>query len=451
VTGASTAPVLAVLQLSDSFADQWARLAATAGTTVRCGGSVAELGRLPDACGILVAAGGVEVDAFGVLPELRGNGGPQVAVVGAETEYRLPVSLVRAGASNYFALPGDLSGLRSWMVECAERVLRCARVQALARAQREQYDFSLLVGESPAFRAALDRAAKVIPRGSATVLITGETGTGKELIAQAIHYNGPRAEGPFVEVNCAALPASLLEAELFGYEKGAFTDARTAKPGLFEAADGGTLFLDEIGDLSLELQAKMLRVLESRRVRRLGSVRDVEVDVRIIAATHVDLPARVKRGEFRKDLFYRLSVVPVELPPLRARGEDVLMLARHFVDRFSREYEIQIPALTPEIHRAILTHAWPGNVRELKNSVERAVLLGEGVLREEDLFLEGLETAQPLPGPIPFPATLDEIMAAAARAMTERCGGNKSQAAKMLGIGRRHLYTLLSSPAGGEG
>jgi DNA-binding NtrC family response regulator len=437
-------PVLAVLQLSDSFADQWARLAATAGAEVRRGGSLAELGSLAEVCGLLVAAGGVEADAFAVLGEAAVREAPEVAVVGAETEYRLPVALVRAGAADYFALPADLSGVRSWMLECAERVLRAARVDELARSRRAQYDFSRMVGESPSFRAALERASRVIPRGAATVLITGETGTGKELLAQAIHYNGPRARGPFVEVNCAALPATLLEAELFGYEKGAFTDARTAKPGLFEAAHGGTLFLDEIGDLSGELQAKLLRVLEGKRVRRLGSVREQEVDVRIVAATHVDLPARVKQGAFRRDLFYRLSVVPVELPSLRDRGQDVLMLARHFLDRFGREYEMPAPELSPEIRSALLVHPWPGNVRELKNSIERALLLGDGVLRREDLFLDlGADATSPT-GPIPFPATLDEVMRAAARAMTERCGGNKSEAARLLGIGRRHLYTLLA-------
>ena len=437
-------PVLAVLQLSDSFADQWARLAATAGASVRCGRSLAELGSLDDACGLLVAAGGVEADAFAVLAEAAVRDGPPAVVVGADTEYRLPVALVRAGAADYFALPPDLGGLRGWMVECAERVLRARRVEELARAQRAQHDFSRMVGESPEFRAALERASRVIPRGSATVLITGETGTGKELLAEAIHYNGPRARGPFVEVNCAALPPTLLEAELFGYEKGAFTDARTAKPGLFEAAHGGTLFLDEIGDLSAELQAKLLRVLEGKRVRRLGSVRDQAVDVRIVAATHVDLPARVKQGTFRRDLFYRLSVVPVELPALRDRGHDVLMLARHFLDRFGREYEMPVPELTPELRDALLAHAWPGNVRELKNSIERALLLGDGALRREDLFLELGVDGVPSTGPIPFPATLEEVMRAAARAMTERCGGNKSEAARLLGIGRRHLYSLLA-------
>ena len=442
-------PTLAVLQLSDSFADQWTKLAASAGASVHLARSLAELGSLASACGLLVAAGGTEAEALEVLRGVPAGEGLKVAVVGAETEYRLPVALVVAGADNYFALPGDLSGLRSWIVECAERSLRVERIRELAEAQREQYDFSRMVGRSAVFRRALTQAAKVIPRGSATVLITGETGTGKDLLAQAIHYNGPRAARPFVEINCAALPASLLEAELFGYERGAFTDARHAKPGLFEAAHQGTLFLDEVGDLSLELQAKLLRVLESKRVRRLGSVRDQEVDARIVAATHVDLIAKVRNGEFRKDLFYRLSVVPLALPALRERGEDVLLLARHFMDRFSREYEIPQPPLTAGIRAALLSHSWLGNVRELRNAVERAMLLGGGELCESDLFLELDAGESSLSGPLPFPATLDEIARAAARATTECCGGNKSEAARVLGIGRKHLYALLDGSGSG--
>lgn len=436
-------PVLAVLQLSDSFGEQWEKLAASAGAAVRPVTSPVEPEALASTCGLLIAAGGVEAEAMEVLRGASPEARLPTAVVGAETEYRLPVALVRAGADGYFALPGDLSGLRAWIVECAERSLRTERVRELAEAQREQYDFSQMVGRSAVFRAALARAAKVIPRSGATVLITGETGTGKDLLAQAIHYNGPRADRPFVEINCAALPASLLEAELFGYERGAFTDARTAKPGLFEAAHQGTLFLDEVGDLSPELQAKLLRVLENKRVRRLGSVRDQEVDARIIAATHVDLTAKVRRGEFRKDLFYRLSVVPLALPALRERGDDVLLLAEHFVRRFSREYDLPEPSLTSEIRDALLCHPWSGNVRELRNAIERAMLLGGGVLCASDLFISLEEDGASSSGPLPFPATLDEITRAAARTMTERCGGNKSQAARALGIGRKHLYALL--------
>jgi transcriptional regulator with PAS, ATPase and Fis domain len=282
----------------------------------------------------------------------------------------------------------------------------------------------------------------VIPRGDATVLITGETGTGKELLAQAIHYNGPRAPHPFMEVNCTALPETLLEAELFGYEKGAFTDARTSKPGLFEAADRGSLFLDEIGDLTLNVQAKLLKVLEEKQVRRLGSIKSLGVDVRVIAATHVDLTAAVAEGRFRADLFYRLNVLPVHLAPLRERQGDLLLLAEHFLDRISEEYDLPRPPLDAATKQAMLAHGWPGNVRELKNAIERAVLLGDGELHVDEL----LPMASPAPagGALPFPASLRKIEAAAARLAVERLEGNKSAAADLLGISRTRLYRLLS-------
>ena len=281
------------------------------------------------------------------------------------------------------------------------------------------------------------------------MLIPGETGTGKELLARAIHYNGPRAARPLVEINCSALPENLLEAELFGYEAGAFTDARTPKPGLLEAANGGTLFLDEVGDLSVNLQGKLLRVLEDKRVRRLGSVRDQEVDVRIIAATHVDLYQAATDGRFRQDLYYRLSVLPIHLPPLRERGDDILLLAGSFLDRFAAQYELPRGNLSSEIKRVLLSYPWPGNVRELRNALERAVLLGDGELRREHLFVGGSSApTMRAPACIPFPASMEMIASAAARAMTEYCGGNKSEAAKALGISRRHLYVLLRN---GEG
>ncbi|HEX2203255.1 MAG TPA: sigma 54-interacting transcriptional regulator, partial [Longimicrobium sp.] len=320
----------------------------------------------------------------------------------------------------------------------------------LAAAERSAFDFSRIIGKSPQLRAALDRAARIIPRDRATVLITGETGTGKELMAQAIHFNGPRAAQPFVELNCNAIPANLLESELFGHEKGAFTDARAAKPGLFEAADGGTLFLDEIGDLPLTLQGKILRALEEKEVRRVGAIRGRNVDVRIIAATHVDLAAAVGKGEFREDLFYRLSVIPIHLPPLRDRGEDVLLVAEHFLRTLSQQYGMRPPAVTPELKRALMAHPWPGNVRELRNSLERALLLGEDRLDPADLFPAGPGTASTaaLGGALPFPASLAEIERAAAFAMMERVAGNKSAAAEALGISRSRLYRLLDGTDG---
>ncbi|MBI4409414.1 MAG: sigma-54-dependent Fis family transcriptional regulator, partial [Gemmatimonadetes bacterium] len=418
-----SAPVLAVLLRTESFARVWPELVGSIGGALRSGGTVAELAPLGEACSVIVALAGAEETAADVLAELRSAGAPECAVVGAAADHRVAARVLRAGAAEYFVLPADQESLRAWLGERVERAAAMERAAALAAYERERYDFSRLIGRSPGLLAALERAAKVIPRGAATVLITGETGTGKELLAQAIHYNGPRAASPFVEINCSALPATLLESELFGYEKGAFTDARAAKPGLFEAAHGGTLFLDEIGDLAPELQAKLLRVLEDRRIRRLGGLREFRVDMRIIAATHVDLGAAVRADRFRQDLYYRLSVFPIHLPPLRERGDDVVLLAEHFLAQFSAQYDLAVPPLPAAARQALLVHSWPGNVRELRNALERAILLGSGEIRPDDL---SLETQTPTASPLPFPASMDEIEQAAARAMVERCGGNKS-------------------------
>ncbi|HEX6925825.1 MAG TPA: sigma 54-interacting transcriptional regulator [Longimicrobiaceae bacterium] len=443
-------PSLAVLTLNDSFYELWPKLARSLDADLQCAGSPAELRNLDEACAVLIAAGGREQDAITVIDALTRREAPALAVVGVEKDYRLVASLLRSGADNYFALPDDLGTMRGWISERMDAVVGNARAALMAAEGRARYDFSRMIGRSQALLEALELATRVIPRGSATVLLTGETGTGKELLAKAIHYNGPRAAKPLIEINCSALPENLLEAELFGYEAGAFTDARAPKPGLLEAANGGTLFLDEVGELSLNLQAKLLRVLEDKRVRRLGSVRDQEVDIRIIAATHVDLYVAVTEGKFRQDLYYRLSVLPIHLPPLRERGDDVLLLASSFLDRLSEQYQLPRPNLPPEIKRILLAHSWPGNVRELRNAIERAVLLGEGELRREHLFAATGPGSAPARAPafIPFPAPMHTIASAAARAMTEYCGGNKSEAAKALGISRRHLYVLLRN---GEG
>ena len=438
-------PMLVVVQRSDAFEDAWPALARDSGLELAQVTDASEWPSPANVAAVVVVVAGVEArvaDALAGLPYASRI----TAAAGADDDRRVAVAAVRAGAGDYFALPMDLAMLRAWLEDRAADRTRDERARALAREERTRYDFGRMIGESPGLRAALERAARVIPRGSATILITGETGTGKELIAQAIHYNGPRASQPFVEVNCSALPANLLEAELFGYEKGAFTGAVAAKPGLFEAAHRGTLFLDEIGEIPLELQAKLLRALESRSVRRVGSVQTVQVDVRVVAATHRDLGAEVRAGRFREDLFYRLNVLPIHLPALRDRGEDVLLLADHFLTRFADEYGLASPAIDAEVRRALLSHPWPGNVRELRNSIERAVLLGEGALTVADLFQEGTGapiTAAASGGAIPFPATMDEIERTAARAMIERFDGNKSAAADALGISRSRLYRLI--------
>jgi two-component system response regulator HydG len=433
---------LVVVAASDSFSRVWPELAGEAGARLLLAEGPAAAGAARDALGVVLAVAGCEDAAEELLAGVAAAIPAPCAVVGAGTDHRLAVRAVQAGAADYFALPGDLALLRAWVADRARRAAECEAAADLAAAERRAYDFGRIVGDSPALHAALETAASIIPHGRATVLITGETGTGKELLAHAIHFNGPRAAAPFVELNCAAVPAGLLESELFGYERGAFTDAHAAKPGLFEAADGGTLFLDEVAELPLELQGKVLRVLEEKRVRRLGSVRATGVDVRIIAATHQDLAAAVARRAFREDLYYRLNVIPIRLPALRERGGDVLLLAEHFLRRLAAEYGVPVPALDAEVRAALPAHAWPGNVRELRNSMERALLLGGGAVRLRHVFPAGA----PVPGAppaFPFPAPLHEIERAAARAMMELLEGNKRAAADALGISRTRLYRLL--------
>jgi DNA-binding NtrC family response regulator len=437
-------PKLVVLEMTESFGAVWAALAESAGAVAERVGSLADVGPADETCALVVSCAGVESGVAGIVGDAAAAGASRVAVVGAAADHRIAVNAVRAGAAEYFALPADLEALRAWVLESADLWRNVRQAARLASETRKSYNFSKLVGGSAELRAAIERAVRIIPRPDTTVLLLGETGTGKELLAQAIHYNGPRAASPFVEVNCAALPPTLLESELFGHEKGAFTDARAAKPGLFEAAHGGTLFLDEIGDLQPDLQVKLLKVLEDRKVRRLGSVRVVEVDIRIIAATSVDLPRAVSAGRFREDLYYRLSVVPIELPPLRRRGDDVIELAHHFVASFGAAYDMSGLALDAAAERAVREHDWPGNVRELRNAIERAVLLGDGVIRVEDLFVARPPGGgRPEAGPLPFPAQLEEIERAAAKAMLDRHDGNKSGAAEALGISRSRLYRLL--------
>lgn len=439
----SPLPSLIVVTATDSFSSLWKELATEFECELKTT-SVPVEARSTEALACVLSVPGAEETAESELRALSAAGVERVLVVGSRAEHRLALAIVAAGAADYFALPGDVTHLKGVIEERRRAGQNRTARERLARSQRESFDFSGIIGRSALLRAALERAARIIPHDRAAVLLTGETGTGKELLAHAIHYNGPRAAAPFVEINCAAIPGTLLEAELFGHERGAFTDARSAKPGLFEIADGGTLFLDEIGQLPFDLQGKILKAIEEKRIRRVGAVGIRDVDVRVIAATHRDLAEGVKNGDFREDLYYRLNVIPIHLPPLRDRGDDVLLLAEHFVRNLAEQYDLPAPGVTPEIRSVLLSHRWPGNVRELRNSLERALLLGDNRLEVSDLFSTPGQAPVPSGG-IPFPAPLADIERAAARTMLDRLQGNKKAAADALGISRSRLYRLLDS------
>jgi two-component system response regulator HydG len=325
-----------------------------------------------------------------------------------------------------------------------EHSLQSARSQLRAR-----YDFAQILGRSPLLRDALARAAQVAPTES-TVLVTGESGTGKELVARAIHHASARADGPFVAVNCAALPDTLLESELFGHERGAFTGADRQKPGRFELAAGGTLFLDEIGELSAAVQVKLLRVLQEREFQRVGGTATLKADVRLITATNRDLSAEMAAGRFRSDLFYRLSVFNVHLPPLRDRGDDALLLADHFIRTLGAKMGKGDLTLSRDACEVLRRHPWPGNIRELQNAIERSLITSEGTLITAAHLALRVGSAlppsagAPLPAvPVSPPSSLEDMERQAIVDALQRAHGHKSRAAALLGLTRFQLYNRL--------
>ncbi len=318
-------------------------------------------------------------------------------------------------------------------------------LQQLAAEQNPVFSSSIL-GNSEPIRHLRDLVQKICRVPSTTVLLQGESGTGKNLVAKVLHYHSPQSQHPFVEINCAAIPESLLEAELFGYEKGAFTHALTTKAGLLEEAHQGTLFLDEIGELPIKIQAKLLSVLESKTFRRLGSNKAREVDFRLIAATNRDLPAMIRRGEFREDLFYRLNVVTLHLPPLREMGDDVLLIADHFRQVFNLEFKKQIIGFDQAAKQALLNYHWPGNVRELSNCIERAMIFADGpYITEDELLLQDVTRQEPSLG-IAIPENglnLQQLEIHLIRSALKRAKGNKTEAARLLGLSRDTLRYRL--------
>jgi two-component system response regulator AtoC len=377
------------------------------------------------------------------------------------------VEAVKLGAFDYVKKPVDLEELKLLADRARENRLLKQELSYYRRRATRDVGFEGLVGESAAIRAVLERARQIAALDETPpVLLTGETGTGKGLLARAIHASGRCALKPFIEINCTALPATLMEAELFGYERGAFTDAKESKPGLVEAAEGGFVFLDEIGDVDLSVQGKLLRAIEERAVRRLGSVRERKIDVRIIAATNRDLEREVRQERFRKDLYFRLAVIVLHVPPLRERGEDVLLLAQVFLKAFNAKYGKVVREISAPARDLMLAYPWPGNVRELSHVIERAVLWSRGpTLDVEQLSLMSLSTVGVGPsdhGALPTRADPDAESGAAAGAALPPQGvdlatweksaieqamrearGNQTKAAQRLGISRDTLRYRL--------
>ena len=365
------------------------------------------------------------------------------------------VESLHAGAFWYLEKPfeqGHLDVVRR-LVERAIEHRRLKTENRMLQSQlRSRYRFENLIGVSSALRDVLDAVAKVADTDS-TVLVTGESGTGKELIARALHYNSRRADRMFVTVNCGAIPEELLESELFGHVKGAFTNAVSHREGRFTVADGGTIFLDEIGDMSPSLQVKLLRVLQDRTFEPVGSSKTLKVNVRVVAATNQDLEVCIREGRFREDLFYRLNVIPIHVPPLRERRDDVPLLVHHFLASVARERERKIDGISPEALECLCAHDWPGNVRELENLIERLVVLrGEGRLELEDLpsTLRGA-TATAFPAVVPklppsglsFHDVVNRIETDLIVQALERTRGNKNQAARLLGLNRTTLLEKI--------
>jgi len=368
-----------------------------------------------------------------------------VIIITAFSSVENAVEAMKKGAFDYVTKPVDAAELALTV----ERALSFERLQqenaALKERLGEKFDFGHIIGSSRPMRELFETLALVAP-SDATVLITGESGTGKELVANAVHQNSPRSDGPFVKVNCAALHENLLESELFGHEKGAFTGAAEQRKGRFELAHKGTLFLDEIGDMSPTTQAKILRVLQEGEFERLGGTKSIRVDVRLIAATHKDLQQMVAEGSFRQDLFFRLSVVPLELPPLRERPEDIPTLAGHFLEKYSAKNRKDIRGLHPEALDALLAYAWPGNIRELENTLERAVILclGEQIgLRELPVSVREAAKSTVRPFALRPGHTLKEMEEDLIRATLAQTDGNRTRAAEILGITRQTLQNKL--------
>jgi DNA-binding NtrC family response regulator len=404
--------------------------------------------RLPDGDGVTVLRRFHEID-----PDLP------VLMLTAHKDVEIVVGAMKAGAFEYLTKPFDLDDVALRV----DRALEATRLRRELRTLRDTlakpFGVASIIGESDAMQRVKGLVRKVATSPGSTVLLTGESGTGKDLVAKVIHYSSTRAARPFLNITCSALPENLMESELFGHERGAFTDARVQKRGLLEQADDGTVFLDEIGEMTPALQAKLLRFLEEKAFRRVGGAADIHVDVRVIAATNRNLEDTIREGKFRDDLYYRLNVLRIEVPPLRTRADDVPRLAQHFVETFSREFRRPVRALSDDATQALRTYGWPGNVRELRNLVERAVLLSEGEVLQASDF-DTLQAPRRAGGngrtAFQLPAdgvNLEEEERSLVMQALERTGGNQTRAAALLGLHRDQIryriekFGLTKEPA----
>jgi len=420
----------------------------TAGYEVEQAGTAEDALKLADRADVILTdlrlpgQSGVEL-----LNELRSQDSrTPVIVMTAFGSIETAVEAMKAGAVDFLPKPFSLDHLMT-VIEKALELKNLRNENRELRAELSQrYEFDNIVGRSDAMREIFATIDRVAPT-RATVLLCGESGVGKDMIARAIHHHSPRADRPFVKINCTALPENLMESELFGYEKGAFTGANTTKPGKFEQADTGTVFLDEIGDVPGSIQVKLLRILQEREFERLGSNKTRHIDVRVLAATNVDLRAALEQGTFREDLYYRLNVLPINIPPLRDRKEDIPFLANHFIRKFKKDLGSPIESISEGAMERLLAYHWPGNVRELENVIERSMVLASGkVLEAADIKLDlaPKTRAAAVDSFLPEGMTLDQFEQSIIKEALQRANGNKSQAARLLGLTRNALRYRLS-------
>ncbi len=391
---------------------------------------------LPDVSGITVLEGIKEINSQALVVMITAFGDIQTAV-----------KTIKLGAYDFVEKPFNLEKLKILVNKALETASLRKEVSQFRDTLTSKYGFDSIIGESPEIKKTFELISKIARSDATTVFINGESGTGKDLVAKVVHYQSSRAGKPFMEINCTALPDTLVESELFGYEKGAFTDAKATKKGLFEMADGGTVFLDEIGDMQPATQAKLLKVIENKSFKRIGGTKDIVVDVRIIAATNKDMQGEVRNGNFREDLYYRLRVIPITLPPLRDREEDVFLLSKFFIDSFNKEFKKNVKGISKMTMKSFRVYPWHGNVRELKNVIERAMILeSEDQILPEHLPLElsnkevqiqnvkGIDIKIP-PGGIDIESVEKELI----RQALDSTRGNQTRAAKMLNLSRDTL------------